>query len=53
MLMNMVWRPHDWHATAYIDDIMVYSKIRDEHLIHLAAILPALKDSADSKPIQM
>ncbi|GBN96524.1 Transposon Ty3-G Gag-Pol polyprotein [Araneus ventricosus] len=38
-IMNNVLRSHSSYAQAYIDDIIVYSKTWDEHLIHLGNIL--------------
>jgi len=44
-LMNRVFRPHlDEFVIVFIDDILVYSKSREEHAEHLRLILRRLKE---------
>ncbi|KAG7633139.1 Retrotransposon gag domain [Arabidopsis suecica] len=44
-LMNRVFRPHlDEFVIVFIDDILVYSKSREEHSEHLRLILRRLKE---------
>uniref|UniRef100_K7F0Q0 ribonuclease H n=1 Tax=Pelodiscus sinensis TaxID=13735 RepID=K7F0Q0_PELSI len=44
-LVDRLLRPHQLYATAYIDDIVVYSQTWPEHLQHLEAVLKALEDA--------
>ena len=44
-LMNRVFKPYlDQFVVAFIDDILVYSKSREEHERHLRIVLQTLKD---------
>ncbi|GKB69446.1 putative nucleotidyltransferase, ribonuclease H [Tanacetum coccineum] len=44
-LMNRVCRPYlDKFVIVFIDDILVYSKIREEHEVHLGLVLELLKE---------
>ena len=44
-LMNRVFHPYlDQFVIVFIDDILVYSKNVDEHVMHLKIILQTLKD---------
>ncbi|GBN71862.1 Transposon Ty3-I Gag-Pol polyprotein [Araneus ventricosus] len=47
-IMNNVLRSHSSYAQAYIDDIIVYSKTWDEHLIHLRNVLQELENAGFS-----
>ncbi|GBN13763.1 Retrovirus-related Pol polyprotein from transposon opus [Araneus ventricosus] len=47
-IMNNVLRGHSSYAQAYIDDIIVYSKTWDEHLIHLRNVLQELENAGFS-----
>ena len=39
-LMNHVFQPYlDWFVVVFIDEILVYSKIEDEHDAHLRIVL--------------
>ena len=43
-LMNRVFRPFlDWFVTVFIDDILVYSKDREDHDTRLRVVLDTLK----------
>ncbi|GJY43989.1 putative reverse transcriptase domain-containing protein [Tanacetum coccineum] len=43
-LMNRVYRPYlDKFVIVFIDDILVYSKTREEHEVHLGLVLELLK----------
>src|SRR5438552_152220 len=43
-IMNIILSNYRWNfALAYIDDIMIFSQIFDEHLEHCSLILNALK----------
>ena len=45
-LMNNIFRPHiDDFILVYIDDILIYSKTREEHLKHLETALKLLKEN--------
>jgi len=44
-LMNKVFRPYrDKFVVVFIDDILIYSKDRDEHANHLRMVLQTLKE---------
>ena len=44
-LMNQVFRPYlDHFLVVFIDDILVYSKTREEHVDHLRIVLQTLRD---------
>ena len=44
-LMNNIFRPHlDKFVLVYLDDILIYSKTREDHLKHLRTILQILKE---------
>nr|CAN70172.1 hypothetical protein VITISV_037280 [Vitis vinifera] len=44
-LMNRVFKPYlDQFVIVFIDDILVYSKSREEHERHLSIVLQTLKD---------
>jgi hypothetical protein len=43
--MEKILRPHAKHATAYIDDISVYSNSWNEHLHHLDGVLQTIEES--------
>ncbi|GBM35182.1 Transposon Ty3-I Gag-Pol polyprotein [Araneus ventricosus] len=47
-IMNNVLRSHSTYAQAYIDDIIVYSKTWDEHLIHMRNVLQELENAGFS-----
>ncbi|GJW16029.1 putative reverse transcriptase domain-containing protein [Tanacetum coccineum] len=43
-LMNRVWKPYlDKFVIVFIDEILVYSKFKDEHEVHLRLVLELLK----------
>ena len=44
-LMQRVLREQRAWATAYMDDVVVYSTSWDDHLIHIASVLQALKQA--------
>ena len=42
-LMNSIFRPYlDLFVIVFIDDILVYSRSKDEHANHLRAVLQVL-----------
>ena len=44
-LMNRVFKPYlDQFVVVFIDDILVYSKSREEHEHHLSIVLQTLRD---------
>ena len=44
-LMNRVFKPYlDQFVVVFIDDILVYSRCREEHEDHLSIVLHTLKD---------
>ena len=44
-LMNRVFRPYlDKFVVVFIDDILIYSKNRDEHADHLRMVLQTLRE---------
>ncbi|GJS65118.1 putative reverse transcriptase domain-containing protein [Tanacetum coccineum] len=44
-LMNRVCRPYlDNFVIVFIDDILIYSNIREEHEVHLGLVLELLKE---------
>ncbi|WJZ97122.1 hypothetical protein VitviT2T_015753 [Vitis vinifera] len=44
-LMNKVFKPYlDQFVVVFIDDILVYSKSREEHERHLSIVLQTLRD---------
>ena len=44
-LMNRVFKPYlDQFVVVFIDDILVYSKSREEHERHLSIVLQTLRD---------
>ena len=44
-LMNQVFRPFlDLFVIVFIDDISVYSKSEEEHVMHLRMVLQTLRD---------
>ena len=44
-LMNRVFRPYlDKFVVVFIDDILIYSKDRDEHADHLRMVLQTLRE---------
>ncbi|GJS61360.1 retrovirus-related pol polyprotein from transposon TNT 1-94 [Tanacetum coccineum] len=44
-LMNRVCRPYlDKFVIMFIDDILIYSKTREEHVVHLGLVLELLKE---------
>ena len=44
-LMNRVFRPYlDISLVVFIDDILIYSKDRDEHADHLRMVLQTLRE---------
>ncbi|WKA04912.1 hypothetical protein VitviT2T_022908 [Vitis vinifera] len=44
-LMNRVFKPYLYQfVVVFIDDILVYSKSREEHESHLSIVLQTLKD---------
>ena len=44
-LMNRVFKPYlDQYVVVFIDDILVYSKNKEEHEKHLRVILQTLKE---------
>ena len=44
-LMNRVFHPYlDQFVIVFIDDILVYSKNADEHVLHLRIVLQTLRD---------
>ena len=44
-LMNRVFRPYlDRFVVVFIDDILVYSKTKEEHTDHLRIVLQTLRD---------
>ncbi|GKF29962.1 putative reverse transcriptase domain-containing protein [Tanacetum coccineum] len=46
-LMNIVYRPYlDNFVILFIDDILIYSKTREEHVEHLRLVLELLKKDA-------
>ncbi|KAL0153383.1 hypothetical protein M9458_051302 [Cirrhinus mrigala] len=42
-LMDIILRPHQAYATAYIDDVVIHSEHWDEHLSHLRRVLTELR----------
>ncbi|KAL0199491.1 hypothetical protein M9458_008031, partial [Cirrhinus mrigala] len=42
-LMDIVLRPHQPYAAAYIDDVVIHSEHWDEHLSHLRRVLTELR----------
>ncbi|KAL0163484.1 hypothetical protein M9458_042880 [Cirrhinus mrigala] len=44
-LMDIVLRPHQSYAAAYIDDVVIHSEHWDEHLSHLRRVLTELRRS--------
>ncbi|RVW70732.1 Transposon Ty3-G Gag-Pol polyprotein [Vitis vinifera] len=47
-LMNRVFKPYlDQFVVVFIDDILVYSRCREEHEDHLSIVLHTLKDNND------
>ena len=43
-LMNHVFQPYvDWFVMVFIDDILVYSKDREDHDMHLRVVLETLR----------
>ncbi|KAI2647274.1 Retrovirus-related Pol polyprotein from transposon 17.6 [Labeo rohita] len=44
-LMDVVLRPHQSYAAAYIDDVVIHSEHWDEHLSHLRRVLTELRRS--------
>ena len=44
-LMNRIFKPFlDWFVIVFIDDILVYSKHKEEHKYRLKTILQTLRD---------
>ena len=44
-LMNRVFRPFlDWFVIVFIDDILVYSRSEEEHVMHLRYVLQTLRE---------
>ena len=44
-LMNRVFKPYiDQFVVVFIDDILVYSRSREEHERHLSIVLPTLRN---------
>ena len=44
-LMNRVFKPYlDQFVVVFIDDILVYSRSREEHERHLSIVVPALRN---------
>ena len=44
-LMNRVFRTYvDWFVMVFIDDILVYSKDREDHDTHLRVVLETLRN---------
>ncbi|KAI2657591.1 Transposon Tf2-9 polyprotein [Labeo rohita] len=42
-LMDRILRPHAAYAAAYLDDIIIYSQDWQRHMVHLRAVLRALR----------
>lgn len=41
-LIDWVLAPNQWYATAYLDDIIIYSEVWDQHLEAICAVLQEL-----------
>lgn len=44
MMNNILWPYLDKFAIVYLDDIVIYSKTKEEHLEHVKKVLKALSD---------
>ncbi|XP_029112827.1 uncharacterized protein LOC114912049 [Scleropages formosus] len=44
-LMDRVLTPHAGYAAAYFDDVIIYSPDWSQHLVHLRAVLQALREA--------
>lgn len=44
-LMNRVLNPYSEFATAYLDDLAIFSETWEQHLVHVLKVLTALRES--------
>ncbi|MGH0117755.1 UNVERIFIED_CONTAM: hypothetical protein FKN15_039051 [Acipenser sinensis] len=44
-LMDRVLSPHHQYASAYIDDVVIFSSTWEEHLVRLASVLQSLREA--------
>ena len=45
-MMDSVMRPHREYARVYVDDIIVFSKNKEEHQLHLKKVLRSLEEAS-------
>ena len=50
-LMNRVFRPFlDRFVIVFVDDILVYSRSKEEHALHLRYVFHTLRESINCRP---